>query len=188
MTSSIIQRVFARKVLLLRCSASLYSALWVKMPKSKRQKMFEERSRLARDGRWVQETGEAVAVEDQEVSGLSELLEMSEEALDTDDECKDPIVDLDESMKRDLDHQIDEFCENWVLELDRDDQVSLGLFLAFQLKKVLAVGETRAAELAGMMIGRSDKVGGLIFTMRDKYQKISRVIISVLVLFGKVRS
>ena len=147
--------------------------------------MFEERSRLARDGRWVQETGEAVAVEDQEVSELSELLEMSEEALDTDDECKDPTFDLDESMKSD---QIDEFCENWVLELDRDDQVSLGLFLAFQLNKVLAVGETRAAELAGMMIGRSDKAGGLIFTMRDKYQKISRVIISVLVLFGKVRS
>ena len=35
--------------------------------------------------------------------------------------------------------------------------VSLGLFLSFQLVKHLNVGETKAAELAGLMIGRSNR-------------------------------
>lgn len=35
--------------------------------------------------------------------------------------------------------------------------VSLGLFLCFQLGRQLDMGETRAAELAGLMIGKSDK-------------------------------
>ena len=36
--------------------------------------------------------------------------------------------------------------------------MSLGLFLCFQLSKLLDLGETKAAELAGIMIGKSDKV------------------------------
>jgi hypothetical protein len=35
--------------------------------------------------------------------------------------------------------------------------VSLSLFLCFQLAKHLALGETKAAELAGVMVGKSDK-------------------------------
>lgn len=126
------------------------------MPKSKRQLLMEERCKKARKTRWEQEPEESMAVDDLEVSGLSELLEMSGEALDTDDERKDPSFSLDQSLKDDIEHQIDEFCENWVLQLDRDDKVSLGLFLCFQLDKVFSVGFC-AAELAGMMIGRSDK-------------------------------
>ena len=52
---------------------------------------------------------------------------------------------------------VDTFCEDWVLQLDRDDKVSLALFLCFQLSKHLGCGETRAAELAGVMVGRSDR-------------------------------
>ena len=38
-----------------------------------------------------------------------------------------------------------------------EDRASLGLFISFQLAKVLHKGETDAAELAGMMVGKSDK-------------------------------
>ncbi len=82
---------------------------------------------------------------------------MPEDALDTEDEDVDPSFDLDSSIKDDVDHLVDTFCEEWV----RDDKVSLGLFLAFQLSKHLALGETRSAELAGLMVGRSDR------TIRD---------------------
>lgn len=42
--------------------------------------------------------------------------------------------------------------KDWVLQLDRDDKVSLGLFLAYQY---LSIGDTKAVELAGIMIGKS---------------------------------
>ena len=35
--------------------------------------------------------------------------------------------------------------------------VSLGLFLCFQLSKHFNLGDTQAAEIAGMMVGRPDK-------------------------------
>lgn len=76
---------------------------------------------------------------------------------DEDDEETDPPFDLDDSMRSDTDHQLETFCENWVLQLDRDDRLSLGIFLAFQLRKQLDKGETEAAELAGLMIGKSDR-------------------------------
>ena len=80
----------------------------------------------ARGGRWKQDYGENTysLVEEndrldgddlEEVSGLSELLAMSDEALDTDDEFKDPSFD---SLASDLDHSIEQFCEYWVLHLD----------------------------------------------------------------------
>ena len=56
-----------------------------------------------------------------EVSGMSELLEISVEALDTDNESIAPSFDLDESMKSDTDYLVDNFCEDWVLQLDRED-------------------------------------------------------------------
>ena len=69
----------------------------------------------------------------------------------------DPSFDLDSSMKSDHDHLQESFCEDWISHLEREDRVSLGLFLCFQLSKHFDLGETRAAEVAGMMVGRSDK-------------------------------
>ena len=79
---------------------------------------------------------------------------MPEDALDTEDEAVDPSFNLDSSMKSDLDHLQESF---WIPHLERDDRVLLGLFLCFQLWKHFDLGETKAAELAGMMVGRSDK-------------------------------
>ena len=81
---------------------------------------------------------------------------MSEDALDTEDEAVDPMFDLDSSMKSDTDHIAETFCEEWVSQLDRDDWVALGLFLCSKMTRHLEVKETRAAELTGLMIGKSD--------------------------------
>lgn len=48
-----------------------------------------------------------------EVTELSEILAISEDALDTEDEDVDPSFDLDSSLK---DHMVDDFCEEWVLQ------------------------------------------------------------------------
>ena len=79
------------------------------------------------------------------------FLYLSEDVLDTEDEAVDP------SMKSDTDHIVETFCEEWVSQLDRDDRFSLGLFLCSQMTRHLEIKETRAAELAGLMIGKSDK-------------------------------
>ena len=66
---------------------------------------------------------------------------------------------IDDSLKCDTDYIVDNFCEEWVLQLNRDDKVSLGLFLAFQLHKHLSIGATKAAELAAIMTGKSMLIG-----------------------------
>ena len=81
-----------------------------------------------------------------ERSTLVQLATMTEDALDTDDEAIDPSFDLDSSLRSDLDHQ-----------LEREDRVSLGLFLCIQLSKHFDLGDTKVAEIAGIMVRRSDR-------------------------------
>ena len=78
---------------------------------------------------------------------------MSEDALDTDDEQTDKTF----SMELDTTHMKEGFCEEWLAQLDRDNFVSLGLFLSFQFTSLLQKKEIEAAELAWIMIGMSDR-------------------------------
>ena len=80
-------------------------------------------------------TPSAVRTDDVGDGSLSQLIAMHEDALDTDDETVVPSFDLDSSARSDSDHLVENFCEDWVCHLDRDDRVSLGLFLCFQLTK-----------------------------------------------------
>lgn len=137
-------------------------------PKSTRKRQLEECLKKARDVKRSREGTSSVAGDGLEseqlygdVSEISDLMGLSQDALDTDDEAVDPSFNLDSSLKGDQDFLADQFCEDWVLQLDRDDKVSLALFLCFQLTKHLKCGATEAAELAGVMVGRSDR------TVRD---------------------
>ena len=129
-------------------------------PKSKRQRQLEDslvkgreekRKRESREG----DSHDAVNLV-QDVTDIVELVNMSDDALDTENESVDCSFDLDDSLISDHDHMREEFCDEWVLHLERDDKVSLAMFLCFQLA-TLGFGETQAAEMAGMMVGRSDK-------------------------------
>lgn len=86
-----------------------------------------------------------------------DVLDPVHPALDTSGEEVDATFDLNASMKSDSEHITDTFCEEWVTHLKWDDRASLGLFLCFQLTALLGKGATEAAELAGMMIGKSDR-------------------------------
>lgn len=88
------------------------------------------------------------------------MLNLSHDATDTENEEADPSFDLDSSMKSDSKHVVETFCEEWVTSLSWEDCASLGLFLSFQLKSVFQKGDTEAAEIAGMMTGKSDKTIG----------------------------
>ena len=88
---------------------------------------------------------------------LSTLAIQPDEALETDDEAQDPTFDLDDSLRSDRQHMTDNFCEEWVTHLDYEDRASLGLFLNFQLKSCIGMGVTEAAEVSGLMIGKSDR-------------------------------
>ena len=56
--------------------------------------------------------------------------------------------------------------------LDSDQKISLGIVLSFQLEKLSKLSRTRAAELATMMIGRSDnlqQLGSQSFLKQEKF-------------------
>ena len=112
----------------------------------------------ARSEKRAEITAESSLTGEGDVTDMSVLLNTPGEALDADDENVDPSFDLETSLTSDHEYFVEKFCEEWVLQLDHDDKVSLGLFLAFQLSRHLGLGKTKSAELAGIMIGRSDKV------------------------------
>ena len=81
--------------------------------------------------------GASTFAEVMEVSGMSELLEISVEALDTDNinESIEPSFDLDESMKSDTDYLVDNFCEDWVLQTGPRGSSFLRFIFSFSTTK-----------------------------------------------------
>ena len=135
-------------------------------PKSKRRRQQDSSLEVARQANWKHGSGEgpstAPEIEVRNPSGsedptLSTLAIQPDEALETDDEAQDPTFDLDDSLRSDRQHMTDNFCEEWVTHLDYEDRASLGLFLNFQLKSCIRMGVTEAAEVSGLMIGKSDR-------------------------------
>ena len=134
-------------------------------PKSTKKRQREGNLEKAREEKGRRSAGESsteiaesgAASHEDDVNDMADLLDVSIHELDTDNEDIDPSIDLDASMKSDSEHMTERFCEDWVSHLDRDDLVSLGLFLSFQLASHLNLGETKAAELASAMINKSDK-------------------------------
>lgn len=121
-------------------------------PKSKVKKLLESKLEKARKVKKRDISGG-----DDQPASLEDLAAMSDEALDTMDEDIDPSFDLDSSIKSDSSHLMETFCDEFVTHLELEDRVGLGLFLYFQLITMLNKGETDAAEISGMMVGKSDK-------------------------------
>ena len=108
-------------------------------PKSARKRQIQASLQKAREyrRRGVSSDNSVTAMPITGASAAEQSVEQSdmapESALDTDNEDVDPSFDLDASMKSDTDYMIESFCKDWISHLDRDDVVSLGLFLSFQL-------------------------------------------------------
>ena len=87
--------------------------------------------------------------DDLEMEDLLRMPDSSLEELDTDNEEVDASFLIDKSIKSDVDHVKDTFCQKRVGKLERNDLV----FLTFQLSNQLQKKETEAAEIAGIMTG-----------------------------------
>ena len=112
-----------------------------------------------------------VRAESLEGNNLIELLNMSEDALEALDSV-DLTCDAEASERMDEDDVGERFWEDFVLLLDSDQRISVGIVLSFQLEKLFKLGSTRAAELAGMTIGRSDnlhELGSQSFLKQKKF-------------------
>ena len=64
---------------------------------------------------------------------MEDLLNLSFEAANTDDEGVYPSFELDSSIQSDTHHQSEVFCEEWVALLSRDDKYSHYLFAVSSL-------------------------------------------------------
>ena len=53
-----------------------------------------------------------------DVTEIGELMGLSQEAMNTDNEAVDPTFDLEASLVSDTDFMTESFCENWVLQLE----------------------------------------------------------------------
>jgi len=99
-----------------------------------------------------------------EPEGLTELLNLSHDALDTSNDCVDPEFDLESSMKSESDYIANKFCEEWLAQLSWEDVVSLGLFLSFQLPALLKT--TKTTEYAAILTGKSMNA---VFSWQDSF-------------------
>ena len=52
---------------------------------------------------------------------------------------------------------MEQFVEEWVLSLDREDQISLSLFLTFHFERLLNFTQYHAADYAGIMMGKNER-------------------------------
>ena len=123
---------------------ALFIAFRAMPPKSAWKRQRELSLQKARDAKRSRSAGEDLTeaaepeagpsgTETVEVSDIAEFLDVSIDEEEAGNEDTDHSFDLDVSMKSDSQHMIERFCEDWVSHLDRDDLVSLGLFLCFQL-------------------------------------------------------
>lgn len=93
-------------------------------PKTKRQRALEESLEKAREVKMSHIAGEKPSASaESEVQSdtavgednLAYLVTMPEDTLDTDVEAVDPCFDLDSSIKSNVDHLEECFCEEWSL-------------------------------------------------------------------------
>ncbi len=133
-------------------------------PTTKRKKMLSLSLKKARRTKKFKAT--IADRQEREPQDLSDLLNLSHDALNTSNECVDPDFDPESSMKSDSSFTTDKFCEEWLEQLSWEDKTSLGLFLSFQLLSLLNVSKYRAAELAGILVGKSVNA---IITWQDAF-------------------
>ena len=96
--------------------------------KSKRQRQSQNalaigREKLAHVMSWTSEQSASSQQDTPSVSTMDSVdaeLSMADllSPLDDDDETVDPTFDLDVTAQSDTAHQLESFCENWVLQLD----------------------------------------------------------------------
>ena len=142
-------------------------------PKTKRQKQLQLAAQRATEARQASkrakvQTSESLPTvpeasasepnQDMELSlpSTSRVLRSVERSA-SEDTTEDPSYDPEQDLSENIDLKLEQFVEEWVLHLDRDDKISLSLFICFHLEKIFQFTQTNAAEYASIMLGKSDR-------------------------------
>ena len=155
----------------MKCSDIVsFSAFFKMPPKSKQKRTLEEAAKRAREGIKMQKLEESSATSQQASSDYagpstpSQSTTMPppvprERSIVTPTESEmseDSTFDPEREMKENSQLKMDQFSEDWVASLDRDDRVSLGIFLTHHLEQPVGFSKLMAAEYTGMMVGKSE--------------------------------
>ena len=73
----------------------------------------------------------------------------------TDTNSSDVTYDLEQDAS--AQSVLTQFVEDWVSTLDRENTISLALFLTYNLTSLLNLSYTKAAEYSGIMINKSER-------------------------------
>ena len=148
-----------------RCCVSPETSIAVMPPKSKRYKQLHEAALKAREAakkprlESATETSSAnveTDVETDVTAFASPILRPSVESeicSMTSDASYDPEVDLASNDTL----RMEKFADEWLVTLDREDRISLGLFLSHHLKQLFNFTLSNAVEYAALMTDRSQR-------------------------------
>ena len=126
-------------------------------PKSRKQRLREEKARVAREAKKAkldESASEAISTSEETIptTSCASHAECSEES-----DRSDATFDPEQETVKSPHALLERFVEDWVLTLDRENVVSLALFLTYHLVHLLNFTTTKAAEYAGIMVGKSDR-------------------------------
>ena len=148
-------------------------------PKSRKQCLRAERAQQARAGKKARLDESVAAAEEPAIertsSATAETIERTSSATaetgttaetmllagltgdPEESDRSDATFDPDQEPTCSTDAILEQFVEDWLLTLDRDNIISLSLFLTYNLKSLLNFSTTKAADYAGIMLGKSDR-------------------------------
>lgn len=69
----------------------------------------------------------------------------------------DPSSNVEETSERKPLHILEEFVQDWIVTIDKNDEKSLAMLLCFSFMKEFAFTESRAAETTAKIINKADK-------------------------------
>ena len=134
-------------------------------PKSKRKRSLEEAARRARESFKKEKLSAAEPSGDlsgqPSTSALPGVPTRSErevsEPVSIATTASDATFDPDNELASDPTLLLEQYVEEWCVSLNREDKISLGLFITFHLERLMNFTQTNAAEYTAIMIGKSDR-------------------------------
>ena len=154
-------------------------------PKSKKQRLSDEKARTAREGK-NKATADELAPEEPLIEAMSsvpaETIPTPTSANDPESDRSDATFDCEQEATSSSQAVLEQFVEDWVMTLDRENTISLALFLTYNLVNLLNLSFTNAAEYIGIMIGKSERTvrqwhadfrenGAILDSKQGRYQR-----------------
>ena len=131
-------------------------------PKSRKQQLSAEKASAARDGKKrarIDEPAQEEPLIAPTLIASAEETTASTSAVHAEDPTETDCSDATFDPEQDAGAQavLTQFVEDWVLTLDRENTISLALFLTYNFVSLFNFSYTKAAEYVGIMISKSER-------------------------------